>query len=335
MNIYPFFKKIFIDEYKLYKIINYQLLNVYSMIILLKIILCLIINYFIVLQLYYNYCSNKLKVCLCTVGKLENKYIIEFIEHYKKYGIDKIFLYDNNEIKGERFDSLLYGYIRNNYVKIINYRGKIAKQLGIYQHCYKENYKNYDFLIFYDIDEFINLKNHKNIKTFLNLKRFKKCQSIYLNWIKHTDNNLIFYDNRSLFQRFPEKYMNKNYCLGKTIIKGNIKQIRMESTHVLDSKLIICDGFGHIFKPIKTIFCKNIDLNINYIDHYEYKSTEEFINKINKGDCLFGFNIKNKLERIKRYFRFNKITLKKINFIAQKTGINTSIIKETIKKIKY
>ena len=32
-------------------------------------------------------------VCLCLIAKDENKYIIEFIEYYKKYGIDKIYFY--------------------------------------------------------------------------------------------------------------------------------------------------------------------------------------------------------------------------------------------------
>ena len=28
---------------------------------------------------------NNLKVCICTLGKKENKYIREFVSHYKKY----------------------------------------------------------------------------------------------------------------------------------------------------------------------------------------------------------------------------------------------------------
>ena len=42
------------------------------------------------------------KVCVCTPVKRENRYIKEYVEHYKKYGVDKIFLYDNNNVDGER-----------------------------------------------------------------------------------------------------------------------------------------------------------------------------------------------------------------------------------------
>lgn len=75
------------------------------------------------------------------------------------------------------------------------------------------------------------------VKDFLIEKKFNKCQSIYLNWIIHTDNNFIYYDNRTLYERFPEIYINKNYCNGKTIIKGNIENIDMKKTHLLDLKL--------------------------------------------------------------------------------------------------
>lgn len=51
-------------------------------------LIIIIIEYII----YLNYIKiNNIKVCLCTVGKLENNYIKEFIMHYRKYGVDKIF----------------------------------------------------------------------------------------------------------------------------------------------------------------------------------------------------------------------------------------------------
>ena len=79
--------------------------------------------------------------------------------------------------------------------------------------------------MFYDIDEYIHIPN--NIKNFLNEKKFDNCQKIYLNWVFHTDNNLIYYDNRSLFERFPEierdAIINKNYSQRvKSILRGNI-----------------------------------------------------------------------------------------------------------------
>ena len=57
--------------------------------------------------------KKKIKVCVCTCGKDENRYIEEFANHYINYGIDKIYIYDNNDIDGERFENILNGYLKN------------------------------------------------------------------------------------------------------------------------------------------------------------------------------------------------------------------------------
>ena len=100
---------------------------------------------------------NNIKLGICTLGKNENKYIKEFITHYKELGVDKIFLHDNNDIgfKNESFEDVISDYIKDDFVEIINYRGKRAPQFKIYTECYKKNNKFYDWLIFFDIDEFI------------------------------------------------------------------------------------------------------------------------------------------------------------------------------------
>ena len=142
--------------------------------------------------------DKEIKVCLCTPGKSENKYIREFVEHYKHYRIDKIFLYDNNDLDGEFFEQEINDYITNKYVDVINYRGKRRALLLMMNDCYRKNFRNYDWLIFFEMDEYIYLKNFTSIKVYLNDTKFIKCQRIQLNWVFHTDNNLLYYENRPL-----------------------------------------------------------------------------------------------------------------------------------------
>jgi hypothetical protein len=179
------------------------------------------------------------KVCLCTVGKLENRYIREFVEYYKKFSIDKIFLYDNNEFDGEKFEDVISDYINNNYVEIINKRGKRGDLMKIMDDCYQKNHNNYDWLIFYEIDEYIYLKDFKNIKEFLNQTKFDKCDSIHLNWVHRTDNNKLYYENKPVQERFPEKgknvdkSKNNTICYIKTIVKGHLENIIITNNHFL------------------------------------------------------------------------------------------------------
>ena len=63
-----------------------------------------------------------------------------------------------------------------------------------------------------------------------------------------------------------------------------------------------------------------MDYKYNYIDHYFCKSTEEFINKINKGDVLY--NLDNFIERLKVYFAINKINKEKIYYVQKNLNMN-------------
>ena len=275
--------------------------------------LILLILIFIYVELWKI--AKKIRVCICTVGKLENLYIREYISHYLNYGVDKIIIYDNNDINGEKFDNIINDYIVNKTVEIINFRGRRKPQLKAYQHCLNNKNSFYDWLIFYDIDEFIFLKGFKSIKSFLNQNKFSKCQTIQLNMYFHTDNNLLYYDNRTLFERFKKKHKNKFGTL-KTIIKGNIN-INIYCVHNINNDLKSCNGFGQFNNEERdAIFTKKPDYNYYYIDHFCFKSTEEFVIKLNDKGCAFNGKLNStKIKKIDWYFNANEITTKKIEYI--------------------
>ena len=166
-------------------------------------------------------------------------------------------------------------------------------------------------MIFYDIDEYINLKNYTNIKDFLNEKKFENCQAIYLNWVIHTDNNLIHYKNKTLHERFPilepnARNNNKNkYIPVKSILKGHIPNITVNCLHKLNHRLKGCNGFG--VKPKLLLYSMEPDFTYYFIDHFYFKSLEEFTEKLNRGSARTYNDTKMKLVKIKRYFTMNEI----------------------------
>ena len=166
----------------------------------------IILNVFILFLSIFLIKIGKLnKICLCAVEKEENKYIREFIEHYKNYDIDKIYIFDNNDKNGEKFEDVIDDYIKNGFVELIDYKGIKNPQILSYNDCYKRYNKLYDWLIFFDIDEFIFLKDFTSFKSFLNDKRFDKCNRVQFNWIFFTDNNLLYYEDKPVRERFTER----------------------------------------------------------------------------------------------------------------------------------
>ena len=306
---------------------------------LIKLFICIylnVLNFF----LYYKRKKNT-KVCICTIGKEENRYIREFIEYYKKLGVDKIFLYDNNDKNNEKFEDIIKDYIHTGFVQILDWRGIERPHFKAINDCYLNNNKKYDWLIFYDIDEYIHLSNYKNIKQFLDSKKFNKCNKIYLNWVFHTDNDLIYYENKSLFERFPElerdAIININFSQKvKSIVRGNISNFLIannsHTSHIITDSIKACNGFGKEINLDDEFYLPNSDAKYNYIDHFYTKSVEEFVNKIKRGSAVNANNKKFKLFRIIRFFSINKLRNNKYKYIIQNLGINFTTKKSNFQR---
>jgi len=313
-------------------------------ILIKSIFICIILliyqfpNLYLLYQIIFNYeqyikekkIIESLKVCVCTIGKLENLYMREYVQHYKKYGVDKIFLYDNNNIDGEKFEEVINDYIKIGFVEIINRRGKASIQMESLNDCYKKNNNNYDWLLLFDLDEFIHLYNYTNIKLFLNEDKFKNCQEIFLNLVSHTDNNHLYYENKPLYKRFP-KTVPKNRKEGKklstkTMIRGHIKGVKILSMHRGDYRLRTCNNKGK-YEKLVGHYTFNSDQKYYYIDHYTCKSTEEFIKKIKKGD-VYHNSTENIKKRANSYFSINEITKEKVEILEKAFGFKIKKIIE-------
>ena len=207
--------------------------------------------------------------------------------------------------------------------------------------CYQMHHNEYDWLIFYEIDEFIYLKNYTNIKEYLNQKHFSNCNAIQLNWVHRSDNDKLFYENKPLRERFTKvgNNVDKNkfniLCNIKSIIKGHLKRIIIDHNHLLSKKLKGCNGFG---KPSNLSNFLNLspDYEFYYINHYYGKTVEEFIEKMNRGDLLRGDELKVIEYAIEKFFYINNITKEKISYIKQHLGSKyniTNILKVYEEKI--
>jgi hypothetical protein len=266
-----------------------------------------------------NYISNKLKIfkgiAICAIAKNENLYINEFVTYYKKLGIQKIYLYDNNDIFGENFTLVLNDDIKSNFVEIINVRGKEEFQVKAYNDCYQKHLYDYSWFLIIDVDEYLYIKNNISLYTFLNDLKFKKCNNIHINHKMYGDSNLLYYDKRPLSQKFTQNYMYSNFM--KTIVRGGIKNAQM---HLHKSFEInnYCDSEGNKINPGPTY---TYDLNVKNaeIRHYITKTIEEFKNRLLRGwpDMKYGSQRYNDFvdKRIVNFFTLNNITKKKIDII--------------------
>lgn len=273
-----------------------------------------IINYFI---------NKKNGICLCSIGKNENLYIREFIEYYRLLGFAKIYIFDNNDINGERFEDIIEDYIKKKFVELIDVRGLISIQRQITNYCYKKFQKLYDWIAIFDIDEYLFIKNESNINDYIYNRRFEKCQSIIFNWKIYDDNDLEKYDERKLIERFKRPKISSTKT--KSIVRTNFSNIYITG-HIIGINIhYFCDSNGNRVFPFTFSDLKYNKTNSAFIKHFYTKSAEEFCNKIKRGDVVFN----------KKYFNYFKIFRAKLNSffkINTKTNGKMKIFKKCFGK---
>jgi hypothetical protein len=269
------------------------------------------------------------------MGKNENLYVKEYIRYYFKLGVDKIFIYDDNDMNSERISDMI-DFRYKDFVKI--YEAKkinIQNQSKAFTDCYEKNKSIFDWIIMIDMDEFLYIKND-TLKNYLLNPVFNKCDFIKVHWVLPTDNNQLYYENKPLLERFKGPYINSIYI--KTIVKGNIPRLKYWVHSPLESpeRNITCNNKGEIinYKNVFIEFINKIDITKAYIIHFKYKSTEETIKKLKRG---YSNWYEKKLvpglirDKVISYLKDNKITKEKLEYLERELHIDLSEYKKFCK----
>ncbi len=266
-----------------------------------------------------------LKVALIAIGRMENLYAREFVEHYKNLGFSNIIIMDNNHDGEEHFEDVLQEYIDEGFVIVEDYRNQIKPQMRGYTEMYRKYGNDYDWIAFYDFDEFL-FVNGMNVSNWLE-KFPSDCQEVLVNWMTMTDNNLVHYDPRPLVERFreamtpdrPIQYSFPDNCHVKCIIRGGLDIAFGGNPHVPDTPLVAYNASG--------IRCQNspfqpIDWSTAHLRHFTTKTIEEWMTrkmKVGTPDrepSAFLPFYKD------RFFKINKMTDEKMNYLKSIEGIS-------------
>jgi len=293
-----------------------------------------------IINLVNNKKIKEIKVCLCSIGKNENLYVKEFINHYKELGYNHIFIYDNNDINGERFSDALIPEIKSGFVSVINYigfRGKYnSSQIEAYYDCYKRNNRNYNWLSFYDFDEYLelNLKN-LTIQEFLSNKRYKKCVNVKINWVfYYNDSDILYYEDKPVQERFKNFTENRHI---KSTVRGNLPYnywFNSSNPHTSNCNITACSSSGRLIDP-NSPFNEPPDITYARIKHYHKKSFEEYCIKIKRTKpLLYNQYFRMKYRQLARNFYMeNKDNKEKLEIMKKIFGSNINYFINNLYKI--
>jgi len=250
-----------------------------------------------------------MKIAIIAIAKNENNYINEWIDYHLNLGFDNIIICDNDD------ELVLTGIVKDSRVIIEDWTNYYGVQLPAYRETFTKYRNDYDWVLFIDIDEFLILENHTNVKDFIS-SFDNDVQCINLCWKHFGDERQlnVVGDDYSVFNRFktvvePPKSLK---MLVKAFIKTNIpeesiKRISQHSINDFKIKSVNVLGQEHHGRYIKNIIYKNA-----WINHYPTKTIGEYVRqKYFRG----GPNRNNiKYHCLKNFFEYNTWTQEKEDY---------------------
>ena len=113
---------------------------------------------------------------------------------------------------------------------------------------------------------------------------FDKCDTIRIHWIIYDDNNLLYYDDRPIFERFTNSLRNHpSNIYHKPIVRGKDygKLIFPNGAHEPELSIVSeqCDADGNFEKIPSWIICSP-KYKYAWFNHYTYRTAEEFALKL-------------------------------------------------------
>lgn len=267
-------------------------------------------------------------VSICAVAKDEDLYLMEWVNHYFKMGVSHIYLYDNNDRETDTIRRL--GEMPN--VTIIPLYGNALKeagsQCGVYTAAYRKYGHMYEWMGFFDIDEFVTVDSG-TIPEFLSDKMYDNVSVVHLSWRYHGDNGLERYDDRPVQERFAEPspidvvYSDKGNMENryvKSFVRTGIEGIEMDIHSPRFFGALCRNSIGRFQYARHTLV--DIEHRNARVEHYGTKTIEEYIrrrmpNGVDSPNGATGGGRISAKDRIDWFFRVNEMTPGKLKIIHE------------------
>lgn len=220
--------------------------------------------------------KNSRTAAICCLARDEEAYIDEWVDYHLALGFSEIFIYDNSVRLDDELESWKkYRRLGDSRINIIPWPGS-GQQYPSYLDCAKKAILyNHTWAAFFDIDEFLVLRKHRNVLSFL--EEFCQSGAISVNWFFFGSNNFSTYWPEPVTKRFNMRLQQPDH-----FVKSIVKLSDMNFDVPLDDP-----HYFHLIEGTtqrdtnnnKSNFGSNNangPVNIAVIHHYWTKSRKEF-----------------------------------------------------------
>lgn len=211
---------------------------------------------------------------ICAIIKDEDKDVREWLNYHFLIGFEHVLIFDNNS--HIPLKETLSDFISNGLVTVVDFPLNHAQQLSAYMSALKYWGNNTRWLAFIDVDEFIVPLQKDDIRDFLD--DYTQYAGVGANWTMFSSNGHVMRPSGGILENYTA-------CLGinphiKSIVQPAMTQVAKSAHHFIYSSSNFCANEDGI--PIPG-FCTYPLADKIRINHYYYKSRNDFYEKIDRG----------------------------------------------------
>lgn len=244
---------------------------------------------------------------LCTIAKDEDEDYLEWVLYHLAVGFEHIIIYDNNS--KNPIKKILSEFIDKGLVTVYDLNLEKVQQLSAYFHCLNTWRANTYWLAFIDIDEFIVPVSTNDIKDLLD--NYKDYGGLAVNWKIFSSSGHISRPKGTIIENYCELFEVNNHI--KSIVRPELTVRPLSPHHFFYKDGYYCVNSDYI--PVNDFYSYPL-IDKVCINHYFYKSQQDFEKKINRGRAtqsktdrqlsldLFYSHLKRKTVEDKEIFKF-------------------------------
>ncbi len=216
---------------------------------------------------------------IVAIMKNEGHYVKEWLDYHLAAGVDHFYIYDNEST--DNFKEVLQPYIEAGTVTYTFYPG-VGKQIRAYNDAFK-NYRFFcRYMAFIDTDEFIFPQSKKSIVTVVDeiFNEKEELGGMEVNWQIYGSNFQETADySKGVLERFTRRA--EQIASGVKSIANPRKLSYIASPHYLEyfhgtEEILAATDEGKALVQSQIL-----------INHYQFKSHEEFSNKMSRGSATY------------------------------------------------
>lgn len=223
-------------------------------------------------------------VAIVLIVKDEERFLPEWIAHHIALGVDQIVLYDNASTdRTQNLVTALAGVIPIEYREWRSPPNQ-SPQRTAYAHALRHLRTRFNWIAFFDCDEFLVLDSARTIQDFL-AGFGPDVSAVAINWLTFGSSGVLDTDYGLVTDTFrfgpdPDIPNNRHF---KTIVRPNrAKQMRIHDAILTEGRYVTAGGRA-LTMGEKRGLSDHVDHQGARLLHYQLKSRADFHQKISRG----------------------------------------------------